>query len=140
MQSPLPCCWLLSLRKSVTGRLTCLCQGQGEASSCIVPNPLPLLSPKKISCFSLLTDHFLISPVISSKGVNPACGPEAAIAQIPTTLQHLPGYLVGQAQQVEQPGDREETAYPTGGSNGNGVPAPCEKRQPLGMEMGSAQW
>ena len=121
-------------RKSMTsGRLTCLCQGQGEASLCIIPNPLPLLSPEKISCFSLLTDRFLPSSVIGSRRVNPACGPEAVIAQVTREVLAGGDYLLCQGQQLGQPGDREETADPTGGSDGNGVPAACEEKQPWGQ-------
>lgn len=43
-----------------------MCQRWEEASLRVICNSLPLLSPEKISCFSLLTAH----------------GPEAAIAQI----------------------------------------------------------
>lgn len=122
----------------ISGRLTCLCQGQGEASLYIIPNALPLLSHETISCFSLLTDRFLLSPVIGSRGVNPAHGPEAAIAQVIREVLGGADYLLGQGWQLGQPGDREETADPAGGSEGNGIPVACEKKQPWGLETGSA--
>lgn len=126
-------------REGVTsGRLTCLCQGQGEASLCIIPNPLPLFSLEKITCFSLFTDHFLPSPVICSRGVNPACGPEAAIAQIIRDVLGGGDYFLGQGWQLGHPGDRQD---PLGGSDGNEILIVCdEKKQPLGAGDGQCRW
>ena len=72
-------------------------------------------------------------PSFQQQGVNPACGPEAAIAQVTREVLRGGNYLSGRGWQLVQPGDREETADPTDGSDRNKVPVACdEKKQPWG--------